>query len=220
VRIRAVPLIVLLAAIVAIVGGWYMFAKTESGRIEATRAIQASRSEIAVGLDIAHDNGPIAHEAYRMSDNDGISRVQYTGTGRSGAAYRVIEPARATKDPTTNVAVLFGELQQDGIWDLGNAPARGEKSVAYTVTVSQTVNGQHGAHTFTFTDPHYWATTGGQQYHIKLDKNKPVPDLVQLKSTAIAEPRYGRIVSDFLDFGSPAFRSAVAAQQRKLRQHP
>jgi hypothetical protein len=220
VRFRVVPFIVLLAGVIAVIGGWEMFQHTESGRYAATRAIRESVSEIRIGLDIAHDAGPIALESYRMSDINGVSHAQYTVSGRSGAAYRVIEPARTTKERVSDVAVLFGELVEDGVWELQDAPMRGDKATKYTVNVQQLVNGQHGTHAFTFTDPHYWATTAGHQYHITLDKHKPVPDLVQLKSTAIAEPRYGRVVTDFLDFGSPAFRAAIAAQRQKLRAQP
>lgn len=219
-RFRLIPALVLVAAIAAIVGGWEMFRRTEGGRIEATRQVQASRSEIRLAMDVTYSSGPIASEAYRMSDIDGTSNAQYTVTGRRGTAYRVVAPARRTKDPASDVAVLFGEAQQDGIWDLPDAPPRGDTSIRYTLSVAQVVGGQHGKYSFTFSDPHYWATTAGQQYHITLDKHKPVPDLVQLKSSSIAEPRYARLVDDFRTFGSPAFRSAIAAQREKLRlQH-
>ena len=78
-------------------------------------------------------------------------------------------------------------------------------------------NGKHGSHEFSFTDPHYWATTGGHQYTIHLDRNKPVPNLLQMSSTVLVEPRYEKIVDAFLDYGSEAFRSKVAAAQSKLR---
>ncbi|MBV9647715.1 MAG: hypothetical protein JO043_09650 [Candidatus Eremiobacteraeota bacterium] len=113
--------------------------------------------------------------------------------------------------------MLFGEAYQDGIWELTEAPPRGDVTVRYSIFVSQLEAGQHGEHHFSFTDPRYWATTGGQQFHIRLERNKPVPNLVQLKSTTIAEPRYQRLVNDFRNFGSAPFRAAIDAQRAKLR---
>ena len=118
----------------------------------------------------------------------------------------VTAPARTTREYGGDVAYLFGQTVQDGYWDLGDQPPRGDTSTQYTISVKQLVDGQHGEHQFTFTDPQYWATTGGHQFHITLDRNKPVPDLVSMKSTVIVEPRYGKLVDDILEFGSPGFR--------------
>jgi hypothetical protein len=216
-RLKLIPTFVFLAAVAAFVGAWWLFQRTEAGRYEATRQIAQSRSEIRLAMEVVHKTGPIASEAFRMADIDGVSSAEFTATSRSGTTVRVTAPPRKTKDPASDVAVLFGQAQQDGIWDLGDKPPRGDTSSAYTISVSQLEAGQHGEHRFTFTDPHYWATTAGQQYHIKLDRNKPVPDLVNLKSTAVAEPRYQQLVDDFRSFGSPQFRAAIAAQQAKLR---
>jgi len=96
-------------------------------------------------------------------------------------------------------------------------PPRGDTTVSYTIAVYQLTDNQSGEHTFTFTDPHYWATTGGRQYHIHLDKDKPLPDLLTLRSTSFAEPRYGKIVHDFDAFNPPGFRATLAAARAKLR---
>ena len=90
-------------------------------------------------------------------------------------------------------------------------------STLYTISVYQLTNKQSGSHSFTFTDPRYWATTGGRQYTIHLDKNKPVPDLVKLESKGIAEPRYAKLVADFESFGPPGFRATLATARAKLR---
>jgi hypothetical protein len=218
-RVAPIPLFILAACIVAVIGGWQLFVHTESGRYQAARQVAHSRSEIRVQLTIEHTTGPVAEETYRMTDINGVSSVEYRATNRAGTTVRVAGPARATKESTSDVAILFGELVQDGIWELEDRPPRGDTTTTYTVSVSQLVNGQSGEHHFTFTDPHYWATTGGHQFQIKLDKNKPVPDLVQMKSTALVEPRYGKVVDDFLGFGSPAFRATIAAQRARLIGH-
>jgi hypothetical protein len=216
-RIAPVPAIVFAAAVVALIGGWWLFQHTEAGRYELTRQISQSRSEIRLHMIVAYAKGPIAGEAYQMADIDGLSSAEFHATSRDGTTVKISAPSRKTKDRLTDVAVLFGEAQQDGIWELGDKPPRGDTSVVYTIDVSQLEAGQSGSHQFTFTDPHYWATTGGQQYQIKLEHGKPVPNLVGLKSTSIAEPRYARLVADFREFGSPQFRAAIEAQLAKLR---
>jgi hypothetical protein len=205
---------------IAVIGMWQLFAHTESGRYEAAHKVQQSRSEIHIGLTIVHDKGAIAQESYAIADVDGVSSVTYNVTDRAGKTVHVTAPAHKTKEYGSDVAYLFGQTVQDGIWDLTNRPPRGDTSTHYTITVQQLVDGQHGSHHFTFTDPKYWATTGGHQFHITLDRNKPVPDLVNLKSTVTVEPRYGKLVDDIENFGSPAFRSTVAAWRAKANQHP
>jgi hypothetical protein len=216
VRISPVPAFIFLALVAALVGGWQMFARTESGRYEAARTVAHSRSEIRLELTMTRRTGPIAEESYRMTDNNGVSAIEYRATSRTGTTVRVDSPARKTKETGSDVAYLFGQVVQDGIWELNDRPARGDTSTTYTLYVWQLVSGQQGQRRITFTDPHYWASTGGHQFHITLDKNKPVPDLVQLKSTALIEPRYEKLVADFLSFGSPAFRATVAAQRARL----
>jgi hypothetical protein len=215
-RIAAVPTFIFIALVAAIVGGWQLFARTESGRIEAARRIAQSRSEIRLQLTMTHATGPIAEESYRMGDNNGVSSIEYRATSRSGTTVRVDAPSRKTKEGGSDVAYLFGAVVQDGIWELTNRPARGDTGTTYAISVWQLVSGQQGERHITFTDPHYWASTGGHQFHIKLDKNKPVPDLVQLKSTVLIEPRYEKLVADFLSFGSPGFRTTVALQRARL----
>ena len=95
----------------------------------------------------------------------------------------------------------------------------GEGSVthdAHDLAASGSSGQRSGKHTFSFADPHYLATTAGRQYNIHLDKNKPVPDLVTLNSTATADSRYQKIVNDFASFGPPRFKKTVAAAREKL----
>jgi hypothetical protein len=216
VRFRPVQAFVAIAVALGIVAMWVLFSRTESGRYDAARRVAHSRSEIHMQLTIVHDNGALAQEVYKISDVDGTSSATYSATNRAGTTVHVTAPARRTKEYGSDVAYMFGQAVQDGIWELTDRPPRGDTTTHYTVYVSQLVNGQSGDRTFTFTDPHYWASTGGHQFHIKLDRNKPVPDLLQIKSTALIEPRYEKIVADFTSFGSPGFRSTVAAQRAKL----
>ncbi len=215
-RVSRMQALVAVALVVAVIGMWQLFARTESGRYDAARKVAQSRSDIHINLQLKHATGPIGQESYAIRDNDGVSTVTYTATNRGGITVHVTAPARTTREYGSDVAYLFGQLVQDGIWDLGDKPPRGDTSTQYTISVWQLVDGQHGEHHFTFTDPHYWATTGGHQFHITLDRNKPVPDLVSMKSTVMVEPRYGKLVDDILAFGSPGFRQTVVAQRARL----
>jgi hypothetical protein len=216
VRISRTSALVAVAFAIAFIGMWQLFARTEAGRFEAARKVALSRSEIHITLTIAHQTGAIARESYAIGDIDGLSTVTYSATNQNGTTVHVTAPARKTREYGSDVAYLFGQVVQDGIWDLTDKPPRGDTSSQYTVSVWQLVDGQHGSHQFTFTDPHYWATTGGHQFHIKLDRNKPVPDLLQIKSTVTVEPRYGKVIDDIVTFGSPDFRKTVAAQRARL----
>lgn len=212
-RRNPVPPLVFLAGVLAVALGAWFFATYEAGRYAATSRVAASPSEIRMSLTINRKAGPIASEEYRMDDQSGLSTSQYRAINRKGLTIRVdVLPREAT-----DVPFLFDKLVSDGIWELRTKPPRGDTATSYTVDIYQLTNGKHGSHEFSFTDPHYWATTGGHQYTIHLDRNKPVPNLLQMSSTVLVEPRYEKIVDAFLDYGSEAFRSKVAAAQSKLR---
>lgn len=212
-RSPAIPLAITVLAIAAVVIGWMIYWPIESSRYAATRMVERSQSIIRMTYTVTHQHGPIARERLTFSNVDGKAQVAYEGTNRPGTAIaRFTQPLAGF-----SVATLFGETVRDGVWDLRTMPPRGDTSTSYTVAVYQLTDNQSGEHSFTFTDPHYWATTGGRQYQIHLDKNKPVPDLLTLKSTSAAEPRYGRIVKDFDAFDAPGFRATLAAARAKLR---
>ncbi len=200
--------------LVAFILGWRMFAQVESTRFAATERVAHSKSAIHLRLRMRHEHGAITAEEYALQDLDGVSTASYAATDRrSGTTARFTEPIRGYA-----VAFLFEELVRDGIWELRDRPPRGDTSTTYDVSVAQTVGGKSGRHAFTVTDPHYWATTGGQQFKLHLDRNHPVPDLLTLKSTSIAEPRYDKVIRDFQAFGTPAFRATIA-KARERAQH-
>jgi hypothetical protein len=191
-----------LALLAVGLGGWF-FARQEGGRLDATLRVAHSYSDIRLGLKLLHTAGPIAEEDYAMENRNGSSSSSYRALGRGGTVI--------------DVTFLFEQLVSDGIWELRSRPLRGNAATRYTVDVSQTIDGQHGSHRFTFTDPEYWATTGGHQFKIHLDRNKPVPDLLQMTSTTVVEPRYVKLVADFKNFGTPAFRRRLVEAQARLR---
>ncbi len=218
-RRNLVPLLIFLAALVGLGGAYAAFQTTVVPRYEGAHNVLDSRSELRVSMTVRHDKGPIAVEDYEMSDVDGLSKSRYRALGRTGLQITIDERPRVTIDEGPNVAFLFQQAVLDGIWELQSRPPRGDTSTHYTIEVYQLTGEQHGSHRFEFTDPHYWATTGGHQFHITLDKNKPLPNLLTLSSTTLVEPRYEKLVADFREFGPQSFRDKVAAAQTRLRAH-
>jgi hypothetical protein len=207
-----VSLLVTLALLAGLAGMWWLFKANESGRYDAARRIAESPSAIRLSMVVRHKIGAIAEEDFRMADINGASSSQYRAVARNGLAIKLDSLPRETYD----VSFFFEKTVVDGIWELASRPPRGDTATSYAIDVYQLTAGQHGTRRFSFTDPHYWATTGGHQFHIKLDKNKPVPNLLELSSTVLVEPRYQKLVDDFRAFGSPEFRAKIAAIQARL----
>ena len=157
-------------------------------------------------LTIHYEKPPIYEELWDIRDVDGISTATYKVTGYSGKVVSVTAPP----DQNTNVSFFAERLVAEGIWELTNQPPRGDTSKTYALFIKQIADFKTGTRTVIFTDPHYLATTAGRQFHIHLDKNKPTPNLLTLQSQALADPRYEKIVNEFLDFGTPSFKAKVA----------
>ncbi len=208
-----VPLFVFLGGLAALAGGWLIFERTERASYEAAHRVAHSRSEIRMSLLVRRARGPIAEEEYRLADLDGVSSAEYRGRNRSGLQVKIDSLPRRT----TDVSFTFGKAVLDGIWELTSKPPRGDTSTSYEIAVYQEITGEHGSRRFTFTDPAYWARNAGREYHIRLERSKPVPDILRLEGTTLSEPRYERLVADFLEYGSPSFRARIAAVQARLR---
>ena len=212
-RFPIIPATIVVLTIAAAIGAWVIYWPIESQRYLATRAVVRSPSIIRLVYTVKHQRGPIGQETLTFTNVDGKAKVAYEGTNHAGTLVaRFTEPVEGYE-----VANLFGEVDRDGIWQLPTMPPRGDTTTTYAMTVYQSTDNKDGSHQFSFTDPHYWATTGGRQYHIHLDRNKPVPDLVKLQSTSLAEPRFGKLVKDFEGFNAPGFRATLATARAKLR---
>jgi hypothetical protein len=146
-----------------------------------------------------------------MQNDNGHSTAAYAATDRHGTTAKFDEPVVGY-----DVTFLFDKLVQDGIWDLHSRPARGTSRDVHEVRIAQVADTAQGEHQFSFTDPHYLATSAGREYHIHLDRNKPVPDLLSLQSVSTADPRYQKIVDDFQQFGTPGFKRTIVAAREKL----
>ncbi len=206
-----VTLLILIAVVVAAVGGWMLFAKSEHDRFVAVDRVDHSRSEIRLSYILVHTSGRIAREVWSMQNINGHSVASYTAVDRAGN--------KATFDEQIvgyDVTFLFDTLVQDGIWDLETRPFRGSSQLLHVVDIAQIADKSSGSHRFQFSDAHYIATEAGREYHIHLDPHKPVPDLVNLQSTSTADPRYEKIAQDFEQFGPPRFKATIAEARAKL----
>jgi hypothetical protein len=213
-RFPITTLIIILAVICA-VGGWLLFAQKEHDRFVAVQKVLASRSEFHLSYIVDHTSGPYAREEWTMKNIDGRSSATYAVTDRHGtkATFNDYQPGY-------DVTFLFQKLVQDGIWDLETRPFLGSSQTLHVVAVSQVADKASGSHRFQFSDADYIATEAGREYHIHLDPHKPVPDILNLQSTATADDRYRKIAADFEQFGSPAFKRTMAAARAKLRGKP
>src|ERR1700761_4456268 len=140
-----VTLLIVIAAIVAVVGGWLLFAKGEHDRYVEVQRVAQSRSEIRITYTLSHTNGPIAREVYYMQNLNGHSRVTYTAVDRKGN--------KATFDEQIvdyQVTFLFDKLVQDGIWDLETRPFRGSSDTLHVVQIAQVADKSSGSHRFQF----------------------------------------------------------------------
>lgn len=184
--------------------------KAELARVAARPTLLDAR------LTIRYDKPPIYEERYVMRNDNGASTMQYYVRGYSGKVVTITEPP----SETYAVTFFFESIVADGIWQLMDKPPAGNTSVHYTLFVHQIADNRQGSRTITFTDPQYWAVMAGRQYSIHLGGKAPIPNLLTLKSTSLADPRYLKIVNAFRDFGPASLRRKIAAARRLVsRSH-
>jgi hypothetical protein len=202
---------IIAVTIVCGVWGYFFYAADELHRLDVTSHIANSPSQLYARLLIHYDKPPIFEEEYRMQDIEGVSSFTYRVRGYSGRQVTVTAPPAAVYD----VSFFFQRLDQIGVWQLVNKNPRPDADAHYTLYVKQLADYKQGDRTITFTNPQYWATTAGRQYHIDLSKTtsgqlKDPNNLLKLSSTSLADPRYQEIVSGFRAFGPQEFRNNVA----------
>ena len=184
-----VTLLILVAAVVAAVGGWMLFAKSEHDRYVAVDRVQPLALRVPSLVHLQHTSGPIAREVWSMQNIDGRSTASYTAVDRHGTKATFDEQiVRLRRDVPVPAA---GRRRHLGAWS--RARSAGRRKRCTWSQISQVADKASGSHRFQFSDAHYIATEAGREYHIHLDPHKPVPDLVNLQSTSTADPRYEKI---------------------------
>lgn len=208
-------LVILVIAIVGLAAGAKLFWPVESQRYHAVNAVREQQSVVRLAERVSYAKGPISWEELRLDNDNGKSVAHYRIADRKGYVATFDEPIAGY-----DVTFAFDLLVRDGIWELHTPKIfHGTTDTVYVVSIYQQAGARSGSHRFSFADPHWLATTAGRQYEIHLDKGKPVPsesDLLGLQSTAVADPRYQKIVDDFRSFGPPRFKKTVAAARAKL----
>ena len=211
---RRFPIEILIGVIcvVMLIWGWRIYGAGEMGRFAPAIRAQKAPSRLYATMTVRYAKPPILEENYRMADVEGISRFEYSVRGFNGHQITITAPAARVYD----VSFFFGRLTQDGIWQLVNKPARPGATAVYTVYVKQLADYKQGDRTVTFTDPHYWATQAGREFHIDLRNGIP-KNLVYIQNSQLSEARYEQIVKDFRDFGPPEFRHNISVAVDRIR---
>src|SRR5271154_4655443 len=140
-----VTLLILVAAVVAVAGGWLLFAKSEHDRYVAVQRVNNSRSEIRLSYTVDHTSGPIAREVWAMQNINGHSVASYTASDRHGN--------KATFDEQVvgyDVTFLFDRLVADGIWELETRPFRGSAQTLHVGEIAPVADKASGSHRFQF----------------------------------------------------------------------
>ncbi len=212
-RPNLIPLLIAAFSIVMIVAGFFVYRTSELAHTQDLSIVTGAKSVIQLSMTLRYDKPPVYEERYSMQDIDGVSSARYTIHAYNGKLVTIEAPP----DRNYNVSFFFDRVVSDGIWNVVNKPPLGNTSVRYALHIHQQIEGQQGSRTILFTDPHYLATQAGRQYAIHLDPKKPVPDLLHLHSTSVADPHYQRLVDDFRNFGPPSFRRKVAQAQVLVR---
>jgi hypothetical protein len=201
--------------VVAGIWGYFFYTAGELRRMAAVAHVSKAPSELYARLLVRYDKPPLYEEEYRMQDVEGVSSFTYRVRGYNGRQVTVTAPPAAVYD----VSFFFQRLDQIGVWQIVNKDPLADADAHYTIYVKQLADFKQGDRTVTFTNPHYWATTGGHQFHIDLSKQNP-QDLLKMQSTTLADPRYDEIVSGFRAFGPDEFRANVAHAKAQVEGTP
>jgi hypothetical protein len=189
--------------------GWrYYIPREFHGYGPAVKA-QKAPSALYARLMIRYTKPPIYEEEYRTQDVEGVSSFEYRIRSYNCNEITIKAPAGRMYD----VSFFFGKLNDDGIWQLVDRDPRPDADAFYTVYVKQLADYREGDRTVTFTNPHYWATSGGQQFQIDLSKRN-ASDILHMQGTKL---QYETIVNDFRNFGPEQFRANVRAAQARAR---
>jgi hypothetical protein len=167
--------------------------------------------------------GPLAAETFRISNDNGKTTMFYSATNRAGTV---------TKEFTAPIVgpsgtFLFEDLRANGLWELDDRAVRPDPVDEYVIEVDQTLGDQGGTHSFSFSDPAYWATTHSQEFNLHLPAKGPISGskgaTMGVAGRSLREPRYFKIVQEIRSFGPPSITAAQVKIRSELAQtliHP
>jgi hypothetical protein len=207
--------VVLCCAALAVVG-YLFFMKPFLHEEPALDKVLHANSTWTVSMQVYRTAGAIGQETYRISNDNGATKMFYSATNRDGTVTKWFDVPLSGPTPT----FLFQQLDADGIWILDDKPVRPHSTEQYIVQVAQTLGDEGGNRAFGFSDPHYWATTKAEEFQIRLPaKSMQNVDLTHVASAgrSLREPRYLRIVSEIQSFGPQSVLDAEEKIRSELR---
>ncbi|HXM06042.1 MAG TPA: hypothetical protein VN936_01195 [Candidatus Acidoferrum sp.] len=210
---RSSPLELFIVILIAIFGivGWRLYGGPHP--VAGIGHAQNAPSRLYASLTIQYTHPPIFEERYYMQDLDGVSTFDYSIRGYNCRLVTIKAPTGRIYD----VSFFFGGLDEDGIWQLTNAPLLPHAAATYTVYVKQVADFKQGDRTVVFQDPQYWTTHSPRE--VQLDVSKGGADNVLRLQASSPDPRYQKIVEDFRNFGPDEFRRNVALAQDRAKEN-
>ena len=211
--------LVILSFVALVTAGYLLFMKPFlKQQPELDRVLKAS-STWTVTMQGYKQTGPISQETYRISNDNGVSKMFYSATNRDGTLTKWFEVPLSGPSPT----FLFEQLRADGIWELDDKPVRPNSKDQYIVEVQQTLGDEGGSRAFGFSDPQYWATTKSEEFQLRLPaKSMRGLNLSHIASAGrpLRDTRYLKIVREIESFGPPSVLEAENKIRAELRATP
>jgi hypothetical protein len=210
---RSSPLEIFIVVLIVIFGfvGWRLYGGPHP--VAGIGHAQNAPSRLYASLIIRYAHPPIFEEQYHMQDIDGVSNFEYSIRGYNCRLVTIKAPTGRIHD----VSFFFGGLDQDGIWQLTNTPYVAHAAATYTVYVKQVADFKQGDRTVVFTDPQYWASHAPRE--VQLDVSKGDSENLLRMQAPSPDPRYGKIIEDFREFGPDEFRANVAQAQARAKEN-
>ncbi len=211
--------LVVLCGVVLAVAGYVLFMKPFIGQEPALDKVLKASSTWTVSMQIYRQTGVVSQETYRISNDNGASKMFYSASNRDGTVTKWFDVPLAGPTPT----FLFQELDADGVWILDDKPVRPHSKEQYIIQVAQTLGDEGGSRAFGFSDPHYWATTKAEEFQIRLPaKSMKGVDMTQVASAGrpLRDTRYLKIVQEIENFGPQSVLDAEEKIRGELRAVP
>lgn len=211
--------LVILICVVLAAAGYIFFLRPFVSEEPQLDKVLYANSTWTVTMQVYYTKGPISAETYRISNNNGVVHLFYSGTNRDGSVTKQFEVPLEGPSGT----FLFEQLRADGIWDLDDKPVRPHSTEQYIIEVDQTLGDEGGSRAFGFSDPHYWATTKAQEIELRLPAKSMKPlNLTQVASAGrpLRDPRYEKIVDEIKSFGPQSVLEAEAQIRSELAAMP
>ncbi len=216
---RTRSFLVILSCVALATAGYLLFMKPFIKQEPALDKVLKANSTWTVTLQAYKDMGPVSQETYRISNDNGVTKMFYAASNRDGTITKWFEAPLAGPNGT----FLFQQLDADGIWELDDKAVRPHSTEQYIVQVAQTLGDEGGSRAFGFSDPHYWATTKAEEFQLRLPaKSMHGLDLSQIASAgrSLRDPRYQKIVDEIRTFGPQSVLDAEEKIRAELRAMP